>query len=174
MTDSSTTSSTSDSAQAPNAPPVEVLSTTIRESVIETFEEKIPFNKHLGLRAGAVGLDRAVLSWHKKPEQVGNYVHGILHGGVISSALDAAGGLMAMIHAMHRVRHLDPEKQAAILSRIGTIDLRVDFLRRGTGEAFHASAYIMRAGSRVAVTRMELHNEKDTLLATGTGTYIVG
>jgi len=32
----------------------------------------------------------------------------------------------------------------------------------------------MRSGRKVAVTRMALHNEEDTLIAVGTGTYIVG
>jgi len=32
----------------------------------------------------------------------------------------------------------------------------------------------MRAGRRVSVTRMELHNDQDVLIAVGTGTYIVG
>jgi acyl-coenzyme A thioesterase PaaI-like protein len=32
----------------------------------------------------------------------------------------------------------------------------------------------MRTGKKVAVTRMELHNDEDLLIAVGTGTYIVG
>jgi acyl-coenzyme A thioesterase PaaI-like protein len=32
----------------------------------------------------------------------------------------------------------------------------------------------MRTGKKVAVTRMELHNEEGVLIAVGTGTYLVG
>jgi acyl-coenzyme A thioesterase PaaI-like protein len=32
----------------------------------------------------------------------------------------------------------------------------------------------MRTGRKVAVTRMELHNDERVLVAVGTGTYIVG
>jgi acyl-coenzyme A thioesterase PaaI-like protein len=32
----------------------------------------------------------------------------------------------------------------------------------------------MRTGRKVAVTRMELHNDESVLVAVGTGTYIVG
>jgi acyl-coenzyme A thioesterase PaaI-like protein len=32
----------------------------------------------------------------------------------------------------------------------------------------------MRTGRKVAVTRMELHNDEGVLVAVGTGTYIVG
>ncbi len=140
----------------------------------KTFEERIPFNKALGFTVSELTLDRVVLSWDMRPEQVGNFVHGILHGGVISAALDATGGLVAMINALKRMEGSGPEERSAVLSKIGTIDLRVDFLRRGVGKSFHATGHILRTGSRVAVTRMELHNEQDKLLATGTGTYIVG
>ena len=60
------------------------------------------------------------------------------------------------------------------LSRCGTIDLRVDFLRPGRGKTFIASATIIRSGNKVAVARMELHNEEGTHIAFGTGTYLVG
>ena len=59
-------------------------------------------------------------------------------------------------------------------ARLGTIDLRVDYLRPGRGTEFIATAHIIRAGSKVAVARMELHNEEGTHIAFGTGTYLVG
>ncbi|MGS3376744.1 thioesterase family protein, partial [Klebsiella pneumoniae] len=59
-------------------------------------------------------------------------------------------------------------------SRLGTIDLRVDYLRPGRGNEFIATAHIIRAGSKVTVARMELHNEEGTHIAFGTGTYLVG
>ncbi|WYB25258.1 thioesterase family protein [Gallaecimonas sp. GXIMD1310] len=58
--------------------------------------------------------------------------------------------------------------------RMGTIDMRVDYLRPGRGERFVATAEVIRAGNKVAVTRMELHNEKGDHIAFGTGTYLVG
>jgi acyl-coenzyme A thioesterase PaaI-like protein len=32
----------------------------------------------------------------------------------------------------------------------------------------------MRSGRKVAVVRMEMHNQDDLLVAVGTGTYLVG
>ena len=55
-----------------------------------------------------------------------------------------------------------------------TIDLRVDYLRPGKGAWFDASAEVIRTGKRVVVTRMEMLNDESTLIAVGTGTYIVG
>ena len=150
------------------------LSPEAEQALRHTFEERIPFNKHLGLRVSELALERVVLSWDMQPDHVGNFVHGILHGGVISTALDATGGLVATVNALKRMEGHDKEQQAAVLSKIGTIDLRVDYLRPGVGKRFHATGRILRTGSRVAVTRMELHNEEEKLLATGTGTYIVG
>ena len=60
------------------------------------------------------------------------------------------------------------------IAKIGTIDLRIDYLRPGQGLYFLATGNIMRAGRRVTVTRMELHNHEDVLIAVGTGTYVVG
>ena len=60
------------------------------------------------------------------------------------------------------------------LSKVGTIDMRVDYLRPGTGKHFTATGWILRTGGKVAVTRMELRNEEETLIAVGTGTYTVG
>ena len=57
---------------------------------------------------------------------------------------------------------------------MGTIDLRVDYLRPGRGRHFIASARIVRKGSRIAVTHMELHNDAGELIATGGAAYVVG
>ena len=66
------------------------------------------------------------------------------------------------------------EKTAKRLAKIGTIDMRVDYLRPGLGKQFRATSYELRTGNKVTVTRMELHNDEDVLIAVGTGTYIMG
>ncbi|MCP4614563.1 MAG: thioesterase family protein, partial [Planctomycetes bacterium] len=53
-------------------------------------------------------------------------------------------------------------------------DMRVDYLRPPKGNEFIGTASILRRGNKVAVTRMELHNDEDKLIAVGTGTYTVG
>jgi uncharacterized protein (TIGR00369 family) len=58
--------------------------------------------------------------------------------------------------------------------RVTTIDLRVDFLRPGLGSVFTATAFPLRLGNKVAVSRIELTNEKGELIAVGTGSYTVG
>lgn len=145
------------------------------ESAIRSFEDRIPFNKVLGLRVDEVGLEQVQFSFDKKPEHIGNFVRQALHGGVISAVLDTTGGLVAFVHAAERLEGKPEEIQRKTLSRISTIDLRVDYLEAATGDSFRAVGRIMRAGRRVAVTRMELYDAaSDALVAVGTGTYAIG
>jgi len=66
------------------------------------------------------------------------------------------------------------EAAAERFNKIGTIDIRVDYLRPGLGAYFIATGSTLRTGNKVSVTRMELHNDKGILIAVGTGTYVVG
>lgn len=105
---------------------------------------------------------------------IGNAIHGILHGGVISAVLDATGGMTATAPAVERMRRLSFDDISERIARIGTIDMRVDYIRPGRGTKCYSSGKVMRAGRKVAVTRMELKNSEDVLIAVGTGAYIVG
>ena len=140
----------------------------------EMYEKKIPFNQVLGLRIASLELENIRVEFDMREEFVGNYVHGILHGGVISAVLDTTGGLIASLGVLQKMEGQPVKEVGKRLSRVGTIDLRVDYLRPGSGKYFVATGSIMRAGRKVTVTRMELHNDKDLLIAVGTGTYIVG
>ena len=59
-------------------------------------------------------------------------------------------------------------------NRLGTVDLRIDYLRPGRGQSFIAKSWILRRGYVIAVTRMELRNDEQKLIAVGTGTFVVG
>ncbi len=134
------------------------------------IEEMIPFNRYLGLQTESIDDNGAVVHLDMRDELIGNFQHGVLHGGVISATLDVVGGMAAMATAVLREGSLEDSIQR--LRPTSTIDLRVDYLRPGAGRRFTARGFTLRAGSRVAVTRMEFHNEEDELLAVGTGTYI--
>ena len=140
------------------------------QELFHRIEDLIPFNRYLGLRAESIDGDGAVVSLDMRDELIGNFQDGILHGGVISATLDVVGGMAAMVKAVLREDSIEDSLQR--LRPVSTLDLRVDYLRPGAGTRFTARGFTLRAGSRVAVTRMELHNEDDHLLAVGTGTYI--
>lgn len=142
--------------------------------LVADFFQRIPFNRMLGIRVASLGRERVVLDLPMKDELIGNFVQGILHGGVISSLLDVTGGAMALIGALERHRELPGHERMARLSKLGTIDLRVDYLRPGRGRTFTARAVPLRSGNKVAVVRSELHSDDGTLVAVGTGTYLCG
>jgi len=139
----------------------------------DIFEQKILFNRVLGLTITSLRPEQVVARIDMKQELVGHYAHNRLHGGVISAGLDAMGGLAIM--AAIGARHMDepPLQRLHRFGKLGTIDLRVDYLRPGVGDHFGLRAEVMRLGSRVASTRMEFHAADGTLLSTGSGAYIV-
>jgi uncharacterized protein (TIGR00369 family) len=143
------------------------------ERLRHMFEEQIPFNHVLGLKIDK--LDPAGVSAHieMRPDLVGHFSYNRLHGGVISAALDAMAGLAVM--AAMGARHMDeaPAQRLQRFGRLGTIDLRIDYLRAAIGPRFELQAQVLRLGSRVANARMEFHSAHGDLLATGSAAYIV-
>ena len=137
------------------------------------FEERIPFNQFIGLRIDT--LSPTGVSGHlaMRPELIGHYLHQRLHGGVISATLDAMAGLAVM--AAIGARHMDepPLERLRRFGKLGTIDLRIDYLRPAIGERFVLRGEVLRLGSRVATTRMEFSGDDGKLLATGSSVYIV-
>ena len=137
------------------------------------FEEKIVFNRTLGLKILQVGPQRVVTRIEMRDQLVGHYAYNRVHGGVISAGLDATGALAVM--AAIGARHMDetPEQRLHRFAKLGTIDLRVDYLRPGISPYFELHAEVIRLGSRVASTRMEFRGADGTLMSTGAAAYIV-
>jgi acyl-coenzyme A thioesterase PaaI-like protein len=104
---------------------------------------------------------------------VGHYAYNRIHGGVISAVLDAIGSaaVMACLAAKHMKE--PPSERLERFAKLGTIDLRVDYLRPGIGEHFTIHAHALRVGTRVGTSRMEFRGPDGTLMSTGTGAYIV-
>lgn len=139
----------------------------------DIFEEKIAFNRVLGLQITQISPERVTARIAMKPELIGHYGHQRIHGGVISAGLDAMGGLAVM--AAIGARHMDeaPMQRLQRFAKLGTIDLRVDYLRPGIGETFELRAEVLRLGSRVASTRMEFLDSEGKLLSSAAAAYIV-
>ncbi len=137
------------------------------------FEERIVFNQLLGLKITALEPTRVVARIDMRPELVGHFAFNRVHGGVISAGLDAMGGLAVM--AAIGARHMDetPVQRLHRFGKLGTIDLRIDYLRPGISPYFELHAHVLRLGSRVASTRMEFLGADGTLFSTGAAAYIV-
>lgn len=80
-------------------------------------------------------------------------------------------GLVAVYRRM-KEDNVPREERYMRLMRLGTIDMRVDYLAPGRGDHFEASASLLRVGKKVFVTRMELRNDRNDLIAAGTATYL--
>jgi acyl-coenzyme A thioesterase PaaI-like protein len=143
------------------------------QGVKSIFEEKIVFNQVLGLRVTELRPTLVKARIDMKPELVGHFAYNRIHGGVISAGLDAMGGMACMVAI--GARHMDepPLKRLERFIKLGTIDLRIDYLRPGIGPWFELTAEVMRLGSRVGSTRMEFRGSDGKLLSTGAGAYIV-
>jgi len=143
------------------------------QQVETVFVDKIPFNKLLGMHVESLDFENAKIKIEMREELIGNFIQKTLHGGVTSSILDVIGGLTAFMTLLKKMEGAGSEEKLERLAKFGTIDLRVDYLRPGRGEYFIARGSVLRTGNKIAVTRMELHNDQKLLIAVVTGTYAV-
>ena len=143
------------------------------ERIRDIFNNKISFNQVLGLRVHALETDRPKIRFDMREDLVGNYIKGSLHGGVISAVIDVTGSLAAFMGHQKKQAGESVYVKLDKFRKLGTIDLRIDYLRPGVGKKFEATGYILRIGNKVAVTRIELKNEIDQLIAVGTGAYVI-
>lgn|SRR3990167_465812 len=131
----------------------------------------IPFNQMLGLHLDHLEKDHVTMSFDMKKELIGNFLQGILHGGVISSVLDMAGGMVVMASIIDQYPNASIEALANTVAKCSTIDLQISYLRPGKGHIFIAKASLIKAGKSISFTRMELLNQEDDLIAIAHGTY---
>ena len=148
----------------------------ILETIKHYYLEWLPFNKVLGISIDHLGYENgeAVTSFPMKPDLIGNSVAGILHGGVTAAVIDLTGGLSALISCVKVNEGLSPEEIQEKLMGSATIDMRVDYLRPGKGDAFECRSRTIRAGSRIVVSKIDLYNNTQVRIATGTATYMIG
>lgn len=145
----------------------------LEAELVQLFEQRISFNQILGLKIESARPGDVRATFPMRPELVGHYAYGRLHGGVISAVLDSMGGLAAMVAIAERHPHDSTPQVMHRFARLGTIDLRIDFLRQGLGRYFVATAEVTRLGGRVGSIQMRLVNDEGSLVATGAASYIV-
>ncbi|WP_448565721.1 thioesterase family protein [Thalassotalea ganghwensis] len=146
----------------------------IFQQIADFWTNGMPFNRLLGLRVTKFNYHESEVRFLWQDALIGNPMQKILHGGVAAAALDLVGGVVAAANIIKQLDNPTPDNIEKSLSKLSTIDLRTDYLRPGKGDEFIATAKIIRSGSKVAVARMELHNQDNAHIAFGTGTYLVG
>lgn len=134
---------------------------------------KIPFNRTIGLTMDTVEEELVTLRFAMKETLIGNFFHGILHGGVTSAVLDMAGGAAAMIAALKKHPDKSIDELSSVLEKSSTIDLHINYIKPGKGTHFTAKARVVHSGNKITFAEMKMFNHEGVLIATGTGTYLI-
>lgn len=126
------------------------------------FTDFVPHNKALGMRFVDFdeGMARIELPW--APHLVGHPETGTVHGGVISSLLDATGGAAVFM----RIKGPTP---------IATLDMRVDYMKPATPQrAITAKCVCYKLTSSVGFVRgVAFHDDEDDPIASMAATYMI-
>lgn len=133
-----------------------------KELYFNIFNELIPFNKYIGMELTELseGFAKAVIPF--KTELIGDSRIHAIHGGVISAAMDAVGGIAGIATL------------TSFEDKIVTVDMRVDYIRSARNTGLLIEARIVRSGNRIITTNMQVFAEQDgTLVAEGRGVYHV-
>ncbi|MEZ4452868.1 MAG: PaaI family thioesterase [Nannocystaceae bacterium] len=122
----------------------------------------IPHNIALGIELLELADRTARLRLPHDPRLVGDPTTGVLHGGAITSLLDACFGGAAFM-AMTKP------------ASIATLDLRIDYLRPATpGRDVFAVGHCYRVTRSVAFVRgVAFHEREDDPIASGAATFMI-
>lgn len=128
------------------------------------FEEFIPFHKLVGFKLESIEQEAATVKIVYNKDLLGNALAGNIHGGVLVSAMDSAGGLAAMTTINMRT------------DKIATIDIRTDFLSPAKKDSnVMVAATVQKSGNRVVFTHIQAYPEgqPEKILAEGRAIYSV-
>lgn len=137
-------------------------SSEVYPALVQFFEQGIPFNAWLGMKVESLTPGHAVVRIPFRPELVGDPGRPALHGGVLSTLADTAGGLAAF--AM-----LDNP----LVDRVSTLDLLVDYLLPARPEDLVCEARVLRLGNKVAHARMTIRQAEEHVCVEARAVYNV-
>ena len=119
-----------------------------------------PFQRALKIKM-RIGADTEGIAWVTIDPEI-HYGNAWAHGGLACTLADISSGI-----AIARQLHEDPLKAID-----GTIDLKINFLRKVRDGDMTATARVLHLGKRVAVTDVEITNNGE-LAAKATATYML-
>jgi len=117
-----------------------------------------PFLDFLQLRAVALdhGAGTLTVTMPMRPELERRTGTAQFHGGPIAAFIDIVGDFAIGM---------------AVGGGVPTINLRIDYLKPAVGSLLTGTARVRRTGRTVALVDVEVHDEKQSLVAVGRGTY---
>ncbi|BBO88080.1 PaaI family thioesterase [Desulfosarcina ovata] len=128
----------------------------------DLIENKIPFNRFIGVRVSSLDRGKCKLYLPYRSELLGDSRRKAIHGGVLSMLIDTCGGF-----AVWSMCDID------VL--IATIDLRVDYLKPVIATGLVADGIVKLLGNRIGNAHIVVYSEgnPDCVVAEGRGVYNV-
>ncbi|MDP9236654.1 MAG: PaaI family thioesterase [Chloroflexota bacterium] len=130
------------------------------ESRRALFERGTSLNTYLGMTIEAAGPGWSRMSLRLIPEVLNPF--GAAHGGSVCALIDSTAGTAIAAGTL-------PDDRI-----MGTIDMQVHFLERGTGDVLIAEGRMVRAGKAIAIAQVEVHDAAGALVAIGTAKFKLG
>jgi uncharacterized protein (TIGR00369 family) len=126
------------------------------------FMNLVPHNRALGIEVVSLEPAYATMRLPYAAHLVGNPETGVIHGGAISSLMDACCGAAVFMALVEPVP-------------IATLDLRIDYLRPATPpNPVLAKAHCYRVARSVAFVRcVAFHDDEDDAIASASGTFML-
>ncbi len=141
----------------------------ILEKICQAFNSS-PFYLHNNMQMRVVdGHIEAHVNM--APNLIGNVAFEILHGGVAATLLDSIGGISAMAELYRNSAPEDMAETSKKVSRLATVDMRVDYLAPGRGQYFTARAEALRLGRKGCTMRMTMLNDEGKAIAAAIASY---
>jgi len=117
------------------------------------------FEHQLNLRVARKHADGVTVHFDLLPSYLNN--HGVLHGGVTASIADEAAWHAIESHHGYGKR------------RSTTSELKINYLRPIAGKKVVARAFLVRAGQKLCVSRVDIFNDHKQLAAIAIVTYML-
>jgi uncharacterized protein (TIGR00369 family) len=123
------------------------------------IEQNMPANKIFGFEIQEIREDYAKIHVPFKEEFIGDFIHGLWHGGIIASIADSAAGIAA----------------STVLTdardKLNTIDLRIDYLSGAVKEDLYAEAELLKVGKRIIKADVKLYQKSKGTVALARGAF---
>jgi uncharacterized protein (TIGR00369 family) len=125
---------------------------------VQAIFDASPFLGFLQLRAVALDHDAGTLTvtMPMRPELERRIGTAQFHGGPIAAFIDIVGDFAVGM---------------TVGGGVPTINLRIDYLKPAVGTLLTGTARVRRMGRTVALVDVDVHDEKQSVIAVGRGTY---
>jgi uncharacterized protein (TIGR00369 family) len=126
------------------------------------FMEAVPHNQALRIRLDRLGPGEAVMTLPYNEQLAGHPETRVVHGGAITSLMDACSGAAVYMKLM------EP-------ARIATLDLRIDYLRPATPDLpVVAHAHCYKVTRNIAFVRcLAHHDDPEDAVASAASTFMI-